>query len=86
MTATHAFNQLLLDGDSRKFVTINTSKGLYQYTRLPFGIASAPAIFQRTWTPSFRVCLEPLVIIVTGKTDEEHLEHLEEAFSLMESE
>ena len=27
--------------------TINTYKGLFQYTRLPFGVKSAPAIFQQ---------------------------------------
>ena len=43
---TNAYQQLLLEEDSRKFVTINTSKGLYQYTRLPFGVASAPAVFR----------------------------------------
>ena len=43
----NAYQQILLDSNSRKYVTINTHKGLYCYTRLPFGIASAPAIFQQ---------------------------------------
>jgi len=79
---SHAYNQLLLNEDSRKYVTINTPKGLYRYTRLPFGIASAPAIFQRTMD-SILQGVEGVAcyiddIIITGKTDEEHLEHLEE--------
>ena len=31
----HAYQQMMLDGDSRKLVTINTQKGLYCYTMLP---------------------------------------------------
>ena len=51
---THAYNQLQLNEESKKYVTINTHKGLYQYTRLPFGIASAPATSNERWTPSFK--------------------------------
>ena len=42
----HAYQQLPLSEDSKQFLTINISKGLY--IRLPFGVASAPAIFQST--------------------------------------
>ena len=42
---TAAYQQILLEESSRQFVTINTHKGLFRYTRLPFGVASAPAIF-----------------------------------------
>ena len=44
-----AYQQIVLDEESREYTTINTPKGLYQYTRLPFGVESAPAIFQRTF-------------------------------------
>ena len=44
---SQAYNQVPLDNASRKYTTINTSRGLYEYTRLPFSIASALSIFQR---------------------------------------
>ena len=79
---THAYNQLVLDKDSRKYVTINTHKGLYQYTRLLFGFTSAPAVFQQIMDTILQgidgVACYIDDIIITGKTTEEHLEHLEE--------
>ena len=42
---SHAYLQIALDETSQRYVTINTHKGLFKYTRLPFGIASAPSIF-----------------------------------------
>ena len=78
---SHAYLQLELEEQSRELVTINTHKGLFQYTRLPFGVSAAPAIFQRTIEgvlaniPHTVAFLDD--ILITGKTEKEHLENLE---------
>ena len=36
-----AYQQIELEEDSKRYVVINTQRGLFRYTRLPFGIASA---------------------------------------------
>lgn len=41
-----AYQQMAVGKNSKKFLTINTHRGLYQMNRLAFGVASAPAIFQ----------------------------------------
>ena len=83
-----AYLQLPLDEASRKYVTINTQKGLYQYTRLPFGVASAPSIFQRTMTNLLqgipKICVHLDDILITGATEEEHLTKLSEVLSHLE--
>ena len=44
---SHAYLQVPLAEESQRYLVINTHKGLYAYKRLPFGVASAPGIFQR---------------------------------------
>ena len=41
----NAYLQIELEEEFKKYVTINTSRGLFQYNRLPFGVSSSPAIF-----------------------------------------
>ena len=76
---SHAYQQVLLSEESRKYVTINTHQGLYRYNRLPFGIASAPAIFQQSMEKILQgiegVSIDD--ILVTGRTDKQHLHTLE---------
>ena len=43
---SRAYQQILLDKDSREYVTINTHKGLYRPTCFPFGVPSAAVFFQ----------------------------------------
>ena len=80
-----AYLQMELETESRNYVTINTHLGLYRYTRLPFGIASAPAIFQRSMdailqgVPSVICYLDDL--LVTGASDREHLQNLQQVLS-----
>ena len=82
-----AYLQLPLDEASRKYVTINTQKGLYQYTRLPFGVASAPSIFQRTMDNLLQGIAKVYVyldILITWATEAEHLHNLQEVLSRLE--
>ena len=77
-----AYHQLEMEEDSKKYLTINTHMGLFQYNRLVFGITSAPAIWQRTidqlleGTSGTSCILDDMII--TGKDDAEHLANLEE--------
>ena len=85
MDLTSAYQQMKLDDESAKLVTINTNQGLYEFTRLPFGVASAPAVFQRamdTVLQGIPHCICYLDdILVTGRSDKEHLRNLEEVLS-----
>lgn len=74
---SNAYNQLVLDEESQKLCTLSTHKGLYRMARLPYGIKTAAAIFQKTmdnllseFTNVF--CYQD-DIVVTGPNFSDHL-------------
>lgn len=77
---SQAYQQLLLDDSSKEVVTINTHKGLFSYQRLPFGVSSAPGIFQRTMETLLQGIPRVIVylddILITGASQEEHMANL----------
>ena len=72
---------MMLDEESSKLVTINTHKGLFQYARLPFGVASAPAVFQHTMDAILQDIPQVICYLddipISGKSDAEHMANLE---------
>ena len=76
-----AYLQMEMDDESKSLLTLNTHKGLYRLNRLAFGIASAPAMWQRVMDqllsgiPKTKCIIDD--IIVTGVKDDEHLRNLE---------
>ena len=82
---SQAYQQLPLDQKSKSYVVINTQRGLFRYNRLPYGVSSAPGIFQRTMEnilqgiPYVVVYLDD--ILITGPTPQEHIRVLEEVLT-----
>ena len=79
----------MLDEESKDIVTIDTHKGLYKVNCLPFGVASAPSLFQHIMENILqglaRVSVYIDNILLTGKTTEEHLANLEAVLSRLEA-
>ena len=71
-----AYQQMEVDTGSQQYLTISTRKGLFTYTRMPFGIRTAPRIFQKTMDMILSgipgVCCFLNDIMIVGSTDAEH--------------
>ena len=84
---SQAYQQLPLDDDSKKLLVVNTPRGLFQYTRLPYGVSTAPAIFQSVMDRILHglpvACYLDDILIV-AKTEEEHDQLLEKTLERLE--
>ena len=77
---SQAYLRLQLDEESAAYVTINTHQGLYHFKRLPFGLASAPAMFQKLMDTVLQglqgvICYNDDILISTSG-ESSHLEVL----------
>ena len=86
---SQAYLQVQLEEDSRNYVTINTHQGLYRYTRLPFSVASAPALFQKLMAsvlqgiPGIACYIDD--ILISAKDEMKNMQLLEEVFTRLEN-
>ncbi|CAF1610778.1 unnamed protein product [Adineta ricciae] len=82
---SEAYLQVPMEETSKNTLVINTHKGLYRYNRLPFGIASAPSIFQKLVDTMLSGLYGTVAylddIIVTGCSELGHLKNFLNAFA-----
>ena len=76
LNLSRAYQQVVLEPSSCKYLTISTHKVFYQYIRLPFGVTSAPAIFQQIIKKLLQGIEVAMVyldyMLITGHIEEEH--------------
>ncbi|KAK3103001.1 hypothetical protein FSP39_015684 [Pinctada imbricata] len=80
LDASNGFWGIVLDKESSRLTTFNTPFGRYRYKRMPFGICSAPEVFQKKMSQIFEniegcdVIMDD--ILIWGTTVQEHNERL----------
>ena len=74
----------LSDSAKPKTAFVVSGMGKFEFNRVPFGLAQAPAYFQGLINEVLTGCNFAMGylddIIIFSKTEEEHLQHLEEIF------
>ena len=77
-----------MDEASKELCTVNTNKGLFKVNRLPFGVASSPALWQRTINSILTnlpgVCCFVDDILIAAETESEHLNRLRAVFKRLQ--
>ena len=83
--------QVEVDDHSKLKTAFATHSGLYEFRRMPFGLANAPSTFQRFMHAvlrglQYQICLVHLDdIIVYSRSFADHINHLNDVFSRLRS-
>lgn len=83
LDATSGYYQIAMQEEDRSKTAFAWKNGLYEFTRMPFGLCNAPATFQRTIDKIFKEENGIFVlaylddIIVFSNSEEEHKTHLD---------
>ena len=84
------YHQIPVDEESIPITAFVTHQGLYEYTRMPFGLKVAPAIFQRCMNEMLRPVLGQFAMVylddicIFSKTEKEHHDHVAKVLKLLE--
>ena len=83
------YHHIPLDKPSIPKMAFNSPFGKYEYIKVPFGLAQAPAYFQQLMTgilKDFNFAIAYLDdIIIFSKTHQEHLSHIRKVFTKLRS-
>ena len=89
---TQGYLQMPLDPESRKLSAFTTPNGVYQFTRVPFGLQNAPSYFQSTMTEVvFKdICYDRVEVYIDdilthGNSEEEFLCNLRLVFERLKA-
>lgn len=78
------YHQMRLDKKAQNLTTIVTSEGMFQFTRVPFGLCNAPGWFQGVMSRVLSKCLDRACrvyiddIVIFGVNEDQFVAHLRE--------
>jgi hypothetical protein len=84
------FHQIMVVPEDQYKTTFQTHSGHYEYLVMPYGLTGAPATFQSVMNhvlvPLLRKCVVVFIddILIYSKTLEEHIQHVQQVFQLLQ--